>query len=54
MAKPYNLKECAGYINELIYNKLLFKTIAQNTRASMESIDIRKTTEAELALATSM
>ena len=51
LVEPYNVKEAAQWIESLVYDKNLYLRISENARKFIETIDIRKTTEAELRVA---
>lgn len=48
LAEAYDTTQFSNYIDELVENRRLFESVAENARAAMEEIDIRKTTALEL------
>ncbi|ABS52221.1 glycosyltransferase [Campylobacter hominis] len=50
LISPYDLKDAANKLDELISNKNLFLRLSENARKSIEKIDIKITTKKELEL----
>jgi len=51
LAQPYDVREAAALIRNLVEDQRLYVRLTENARRFVESIDIQRTTEQEIALA---